>query len=120
MIARGVDNVAYGQNIAAGTDSAHVSDAITDEFYNGEEPLYTYYNGEEPDMDGFESWGHFTQLVWAGTQQVGCFTYDCSDHPNGLVNFGTLDPYFTVCNYSPPGKNCSPQMIDSRNPNMSF
>lgn len=38
-----------------------------------------------------EATGHFTQVVWKATKQVGCGLAQCSD--------GAL----LVCNYSPPG-----------------
>ena len=58
-------------------------------------------SGLEPDMNNFEKWGHYSQIVWKSTMQVGCYTQYCS---NGLVNTRDgVSPYFTVCNYSPPG-----------------
>lgn len=57
--------------------------------------------GSEPNMAQFEQWGHFSQIVWKDTKTVGCATVHC---PNGLANTGsTVSPYFTVCNYGPPG-----------------
>lgn len=93
----------YGQNIAAGVDSTNISAVITDLFYNGEVNYFDGLYGEaNPDMTNFESWGHFSQIVWKGTTEVGCATYDCSS--SGLANTGEyVSPYFTVCNYGPPG-----------------
>lgn len=58
-------------------------------------------------MSLFEGFGHFTQVVWQGSTQVGCFTYNCANSAKG----GLIDPStgeimqglsnFTVCNYSP-------------------
>lgn len=92
----------YGQNIAAGVEGGNVSAVISDLFYNGEFDLYGLNTfGKNPDMSNFEGWGHLTQIVWKGTKKVGCATVHC---PNGLGNTGsTTPPYFTVCNYSPPG-----------------
>ena len=43
-----------------------------------------------------------TQIVWTNTTSVGCATVDCS--ASGLANTGgNVSPYFTVCNYYPPG-----------------
>lgn len=39
--------------------------------YNGEMPSFTYYGEANPDFSTFESYGHFSQLVWAATQRVG-------------------------------------------------
>ena len=90
----------YGQNIGAGADPSGVAAMITDEMYNDEIGFYPGY-GSEPDMSNFESWGHYSQIVWKSTTGVGCATQHC---PNGLANTGgNVSPYFTVCNYSPPG-----------------
>ena len=98
-----MDGGGYGQNIAAGVSADNISAVITDLFYNGEEPLFSaQYGREDPDMGEFELWGHFTQIVWSGTTEVGCFTADCS--ASGLGNTGSgVSPYFTVCNYKTPG-----------------
>lgn len=75
---------------------------ITNIFYDNELPLYQWY-GQEPEMTDFEKWGHFSQLVWKGTTQVGCYTQACTT----LLNTDAADgvrPYFTVCNYGPPGE----------------
>ena len=59
------------------------------------------YGNNNPDMTNFEKWGHYSQIVWKSTTSVGCATQYC---PNGLANTGSgVSPYFTVCNYSPPG-----------------
>ncbi|KIW29186.1 uncharacterized protein PV07_05016 [Cladophialophora immunda] len=90
----------YGQNIGAGAPPSDIPAMITDEMYNGEINFYPAY-GVEPDMSNFEKWGHYSQIVWKSTTSVGCATQYC---PNGLANTGgNVSPYFTVCNYSPPG-----------------
>ncbi|KIX99479.1 uncharacterized protein Z520_05055 [Fonsecaea multimorphosa CBS 102226] len=90
----------YGQNIGAGAPPSGIPAMITDEMYNGEINFYPAY-GVEPDMTNFEKWGHYSQIVWKSTTSVGCATQYC---PNGLANTGSdVSPYFTVCNYSPPG-----------------
>lgn len=93
----------YGQNIAAGLPASNVSAVITDLFYNGEVNNFAgLYGQANPDMSNFENWGHFSQLVWKATTQVGCATQDCS--ASGLANTGQyVSPYFTVCNYMSPG-----------------
>ena len=70
--------------------------------YNNEIGFYPLPYGVEPDMSNFENWGHYSQIMWAGTTGVGCATVDCSS--SGLANTGSdVSPWFTVCNYSPAG-----------------
>ena len=81
--------------------------SITDLWYNSEMPSYApYYGQAQPGGSNFNnvfgSFGHFTQVVWKGTTQVGCYTYTC---PNGISGVGgNVPPYLTVCNYKAPGK----------------
>lgn len=76
---------------------------ITNEMYNNEINYYPLpYGDANPDMSEFEMWGHYSQIMWASTTSVGCATQYC---PGGLANTGSdVSPYFTVCNYSPPGQ----------------
>ncbi|RVX67528.1 hypothetical protein B0A52_08881 [Exophiala mesophila] len=96
------DGGGYGQNIGAGFDAtpAQMRNFVSGNLYNGEVGFYTAY-GSEPNMDDFRKWGHFTQIVWKATTSVGCYTNDCS--ATGLANAAGVLPFFTVCNYSPPG-----------------
>jgi hypothetical protein len=91
---------AYGQNIAYGYDKALVGEKIISEMmYTNEAPYFAgLYGQASPDMTNFSTWGHFTQIVWKDTTQVGCATVSCSD----LKNVGGAAPY-TVCNYGTPG-----------------
>lgn len=75
---------------------------ITNLMYNDEFSYFEPYFGQaNPDMGDFDLWGHFTQIVWKGTKQVGCATVVC----DRLGNVDASKPMpFTVCNYSPPGK----------------
>jgi hypothetical protein len=93
----------YGQNIGAGVSPDAVTALITNEIYNAEIGFFPLlYGHAQPDMRDFESWGHFSQLVWKSTTSVGCATVDCS--ATGLAHTGQgVAPWFTVCNYSPPG-----------------
>lgn len=72
----------YGENIAIGYPE--IEDAL-DAWYN-EKDEYDYSSGQFS-----ESTGHFTQMVWKSTTEVGCATQECSG--------GT----FLVCEYSPRG-----------------
>jgi len=92
----------YGQNIGAGYSGTPLSmgQFITEGLYNSEVNHYTAY-GSEPNLADFGMWGHFTQVVWKNTDSVGCYTADCTS--SGLANAPSIPPYFTVCNYAPPG-----------------
>ncbi|KAF2154589.1 PR-1-like protein [Myriangium duriaei CBS 260.36] len=95
-----VDGGNYGQNIAAGVDAGHIGETISDLFYNGEVTKFTQYGVASPDMGSFEGWGHFSQIVWKASTQVGCATYDCG---SSLQNFQANNGFFTVCNYRTAG-----------------
>lgn len=74
---------------------------ITNGMYNDEAPAYEgLYGQDSPDMSNFEVWGHFSQIVWRNTEQVGCATVQCDSLQNAG---GSIRPFFTVCNYAPPG-----------------
>lgn len=98
----------YGQNIAAGAPDSEIAAIISDWFHNGEVNAYwtgvaNVNNGGQPDMSTFHIWGHYSQLVWKGTRSVACATHYCGQ--GGLSGVGAnVSPYFTVCNYYPPGK----------------
>lgn len=65
-------------------------------WYDDEEPKYNY------DRPGFSmATGHFTAVVWKGTENVGCGVSLC---PAGTVmqRFATL---YTVCQYTKPGNS---------------
>lgn len=98
----------YGQNIAmyASSDSdaldenTALAQAITSMWYDAELELYPGPYGSEPDMTNFEAWGHFSQVVWNGTQIVGCAVQKCA--PGTMES--DMTAWFTVCNYYPAGK----------------
>lgn len=84
---RGHSSTEYGENIAWATYVQKPEDVV-DRWY-GEEPEYDY---ERP---GFSSGiGHFTQIVWKETTEVGC-----------ACRSGCADGYsdVCVCQYNPPG-----------------
>ncbi|KAK2600785.1 hypothetical protein N8I77_010293 [Diaporthe amygdali] len=99
----------YGQNIAmyASTDASSLTEetvmaqAITDMWYNGELNLYpsSAYGQANPDFTNFEAWGHYSQIVWVGSQQVGCAAQYCAP---GTMN-PTMGAWYSVCNYYPAG-----------------
>ena len=78
-------NNKLGENLAAGTIGALDPESTVAMWYD-EIKLYKFPNG------GFSmETGHFTQLVWTTTRQVGCGHVQCKGN----------DIY--VCNYDPPG-----------------
>ncbi|RAK95558.1 CAP domain-containing protein [Aspergillus ibericus CBS 121593] len=96
-----IDGGGYGQNIGYGVSADEIGVMITNLMYNDEMGYYTDLYGEaDPDMTYFDSWGHFSQIVWAATTEVGCATVTC----NSLGNVDASEALpFTVCNYSPAG-----------------
>lgn len=89
-----------GENLAAAApwSDQHLSSAMD---WASENVVYNYAaNSCQPGAQC----GHYTQMVWAATTQVGCGTTDCSANtpfdPNIFPQW-TL----TVCQYSPAGNN---------------
>lgn len=85
-----------GINIAGGTYGIpkvlpNPSDMISGLWYNSELMNYPRYGVGNPNYNNFNSWGHFSQLVWPTSYQIGCGLAQCS---NG---------WFGACLYSPPG-----------------
>lgn len=75
----------HGENLWMGTAGAFSIRSVVDSWY-GEVSGYQYRPG------GFSmSTGHFTQVVWLGSQKLGCARTTCND----------MDIW--VCNYDPPG-----------------
>ncbi|KAI1400688.1 PR-1-like protein [Hypoxylon fuscum] len=100
----------YGQNLADWALSSGafelgaagaVKMAVSDYWYNGEINSFRpeYYGQATPDMSNFESWGHYSQLVWKESTQIGCASQYCE---KGTM-YTDFDAWFTVCNYSPQG-----------------
>lgn len=63
--------------------------SVVDAWYN-EVKYYDYTAGKS--LTG-QVTGHFTQIVWKGTTDLGCASKFCSN----------LGGTFYVCDYSPPG-----------------
>jgi pathogenesis-related protein 1 len=62
----------YGENLFRGAAGYYgVADAV--EAWENEKSAY----GEAVDISTFQSYGHYTQLVWANTKSVGCSKAEC-------------------------------------------
>jgi hypothetical protein len=60
----------------------------------------TQYNGEPVDSTNYLRFGHYTQMVWRGTTQIGCATAITQEGvPPGAVG----ETVYLVCRYSPAG-----------------
>jgi len=77
----------YGENLFMGSGGYGVADAS-----KAWESEKNAYNGASLNMSNFSGVGHYTQMVWRSTAQVGCGKAMCS---NGMIMIG--------CNYNPPG-----------------
>ncbi|EED18728.1 extracellular SCP domain protein Pry1, putative [Talaromyces stipitatus ATCC 10500] len=87
----------YGENLAEGY--SNVTAAV--DAWAIESKKYDYNR-----PTGFsEKTGHFTQLVWKATTDVGCGLADCSANLNGDNGgkTGKAVGWFLVCEYWPPG-----------------
>ncbi|KAH7024675.1 CAP domain-containing protein [Microdochium trichocladiopsis] len=91
---------AYGQNLgwvgwsggSAPNAITTFGDMVTTGWY-GEISKFTQWGVATPNMDNFGDWGHFTQVVWKSTYEVGCAYTTCD---GGKA-------YFFECNYRTPG-----------------
>ncbi|KAK6495857.1 hypothetical protein TWF481_002902 [Arthrobotrys musiformis] len=72
----------YGENIAFGYDSVHA--AITAWYEEKDQ-----YDAAAPGFQG--SAGHFTQVVWRNTSELGCFNRQCGSGQ------------YLMCEYKAPG-----------------
>ena len=81
----------YGENIATGS---YTDPDVYQFLWYDENQKYDYNN------PGFsDATGHFTQMVWVGSQQIGCAM---AQQPNGGKNSAGF-PYSLTCEYYPRG-----------------
>ncbi|KAL3496486.1 CAP domain-containing protein [Aspergillus germanicus] len=88
----------YGENLAYGYGNATTAVQV----WGDERDMYDF---DKP--TGFtKETGHFTQLVWKGTTEVGCAAVDCGlsdpddDEENGVQR---AQGWYLVCEYAPAG-----------------
>jgi uncharacterized protein YkwD len=87
----------YGENLAGGTAGTLDAQSVVAMWY-GEGAHYDFKRGKFSMKTG-----HFTQVVWRGTTEVGCARAAC----------GGVDVF--VCQYAPPG-NVEGQYLDNVKP----
>ncbi len=80
-------NNKYGENVY--TTSLDVNPQAAVDHWASEKK---YYNGQPITLDNYWIFGHYTQIIWSTTKQVGCAIAQDKD--------GT---YYVVCEYSPAG-----------------
>ncbi|KAH6917210.1 PR-1-like protein [Coprinopsis sp. MPI-PUGE-AT-0042] len=80
----------YGENLAAGTGSFPISNAVKSWAHEVVE-----YSAEDPENPKTLHW---TQLVWKSTTRLGCATVTCDP-----FIFGNQPARYHVCEYNPPG-----------------
>lgn len=77
----------YGENIFKGTSGAYSPTDVVNT-WGSEIDNYTYATNSCADG---KACGHYTQIVWDASTEVGCAMVTCSGND------------FWICNYNPPG-----------------
>lgn len=83
-----------GENLFIGTGSLDIEKALNDWFEEHEDYDYNNNTCSEDKMCG-----HYTQMVWAKTNRVGCASHFCET----VAGLDFKDATMLVCNYLPPG-----------------
>jgi pathogenesis-related protein 1 len=77
----------YGENLFTGTAGYYGVNAAVQAWESEKQ----FFKGEAVSLSNVQQVGHYTQLVWEATSQVGCGKTECRGR------------MILVCNYSPPG-----------------
>lgn len=101
----------YGQNLALGNPADDIAGIITDQWYAEVNAFAGNYGQAQPDygtnMENFEQWGHFTQVVWKSTTKIGCATWRCKSVASSATDSTPMPAAYggdvTYCNYQSPG-----------------
>lgn len=91
-----------GENLWMGTAGFYTAEQMIGHF--AEEKQY-FYQGRFPEVSTTGDWGdvgHYTQMVWPGTREVGC----------ALARGVNYD--FLVCRYYPSGNRMGQQIMPGR------
>lgn len=89
-----------GENLFVGTGSSWTEENAVNAW--ADEVRYMNYpkNAATVSCQAGEQCGHYTQMVWETTTQVGCAVQFCA---NGISGFNPNPSTNIVCQYSPPG-----------------
>ncbi len=88
----------YGENLAAAAPPGTKTDAQVVEDWVSEAADYSYTKNT---CASGKVCGHYTQVVWRKTTEVGCATVICTENSPFGARFPTWQLW--VCNYAPPG-----------------
>ncbi|XP_037002116.2 peptidase inhibitor 16 isoform X1 [Artibeus jamaicensis] len=84
-----------GENLFAITDEGMDVPRAVEEWYLERE----HYNLSAANCDPGQMCGHYTQVVWAKTEKIGCGSHFCEK----LQGVEETNIHLLVCNYEPPG-----------------
>ena len=84
----------YGENLSARTGAADPAEVVADWVAEVE-----HYHANNNRCDPGEVCGHYTQVVWRKSTELGCASTSC----NQGSPFGGGQWTMTVCNYAPAG-----------------
>ncbi|WP_375768714.1 CAP domain-containing protein [Archangium gephyra] len=88
----------FGENLAAAAPPGSKTNAQVVEDWASEAADYSYATNK---CAPGKVCGHYTQVVWRNTTQVGCATAICTKNSPFGSQFPTWQLW--VCNYTPPG-----------------